>query len=62
MNDIPFASTFFKTIIYADDITLLANLSDLFFKNNTEVKIKKAITICHTTTLFIPIVSERQIC
>ena len=29
MNDIPFASTIFKTIIYADDTTLLANLSDL---------------------------------
>ena len=32
MNDIPFASTIFKTIIYADDTTLLANLSDFFFK------------------------------
>ena len=31
MNDIPFASTIFKTIIYADDTILLANLSDFFF-------------------------------
>ena len=40
MNDIPFASTIFKTIIYADDTTLLANLSDFFCKNNTKVNIK----------------------
>ena len=40
MNDIPFASTTFKTIIYADDTTLLANLSDFYFKNNTKVNIK----------------------
>ena len=40
MNDIPFASTIFKTIIYADDTTLLANLSEFYFKNNTKVNIK----------------------
>ena len=40
MNHIPFASTIFKTIIYADDTTLLANLSDFNFKNNTKVNIK----------------------
>ena len=37
MNDIPFASTIFKTIIYADDTTLLANLSDFCLKNNTKL-------------------------
>ena len=36
----PFGSTIFKTIIYADDTTLLANLSDFFFKNTTKVNIK----------------------
>ena len=40
MNDIPFASTIFKTIIYADGTTLLANLSHFYFKNNTKVNIK----------------------
>ena len=40
MNDIPFASTIFKNDIYADDTTLLANLSDFYFKNNTKVNIK----------------------
>ena len=40
MNDIPFVSTIFKTIIHADDTTLLANLSDFYFKNNTKVNIK----------------------
>ena len=40
MNDIPFTGTIFKTIIYADDTTLLANLSDFFFLNNTKVNIK----------------------
>ena len=40
MNDIPFASTIFKTIIYADDTTFLANLSDFYFKNTTKVNIK----------------------
>ena len=28
INDLPFASKFFKFIIYADDTTLIANLSD----------------------------------
>ena len=32
MNDILFASPIFKTIIYADDTTLLANLSDFYLK------------------------------
>ena len=40
MIDIPFASTIFKTIIYADDTTHLAKLSDFYFKNNTKVNIK----------------------
>ena len=40
MNDIHFASTILKTIIYADDTTLLANLSDFYFKNNIKVNIK----------------------
>ena len=40
MYDIPFASTIFKTIIYADDTTLLANLSNFYFKNNTKLNIK----------------------
>ena len=35
-----FATTIFKTIIYTDDTTLLANLSDFFFLNNTKVNIK----------------------
>ena len=40
MNDIHFASTILKTIIYADDTTLLANLSDFYFKNNIKVNLK----------------------
>ena len=40
MYDIPFASTIFKTIIYADDTALLANLSNFYFKNNTKLNIK----------------------
>ena len=35
MNDIPFASTIFKTIIYADDTTLLANLDDFLLNKLT---------------------------
>ena len=41
MNDIPFAIIIFKTIIYADNTTLLANLGDFFCKNYTKVNIKK---------------------
>ena len=40
MNAIPLASTIFKTIIYAEDCTLFANLSDICFKNNTKLNIK----------------------
>ena len=40
MSDIPFASTILKTIIYADDTTLLTNLSDFYFKNNTKLNMK----------------------
>ena len=40
MNDIPIASNIFKTIIYADDTTLIANSNDFYFKNNTKLNIK----------------------
>ena len=38
MNDIP--STIFKTYIYAYDTTLVANLNDLYLKNDTKLNIK----------------------
>ena len=41
MKDIPFASTIFKTIIYADDTTLVANLSDFYLKKLYKIKHKK---------------------
>ena len=40
MNDKCFASIIFKTIIYSDDTTRLANLSDFYFQNNTKLYIK----------------------
>ena len=40
MNDKCFPSIIFKTIIYSDDTTRLANLSDFYFQNNTKLYIK----------------------
>ena len=52
-NDIPFASTIFKTILYADDTTLLANSSDFYFKNIIKVNIKMLINDLNKIKLWL---------
>ena len=43
MNDIPFASIIFETIIHADDTTLVAKEKYFYLKNKTKLNINMLI-------------------